>query len=131
MRTRLSILSPDATGLAQEMKLSTRLLILFSVSNRGPLAQLVERLTFNQDVTGSSPVRPTKKSVNSTPVLKSPLDLLLNTNCKLSISTYALLASPSLYIMTDNAKETASVTNPARLLEAPLTLPEYGVEVLL
>ena len=30
-----------------------------SAKDCGPLAQLVERLTFNQDVTGSSPVRPT------------------------------------------------------------------------
>ncbi len=34
---------------------------------RGPLAQLVEHLTFNQGVTGSRPVRPTKVSKLSLP----------------------------------------------------------------
>ena len=62
--------------------------------------------------------------------LKSPLDTLLNTRCKLSTYAYVFLASDSLYLMYDNAKEVTSVTNPVPFLEAPVTLPEYVVEVV-
>jgi hypothetical protein len=42
----------------------------------GPLAQLVEHLTFNPGVTGPSPVRPTKKNKNARVVeLVDTLDL--------------------------------------------------------
>ena len=62
--------------------------------------------------------------------LKSPRDTLLNTRRKLSTYAYVFLASESLYLMYDKAKETASVTNPVPFLEAPVTLPEYVVEVV-
>ena len=135
------------------MKLSAGLLILFSVSNgpsRGPLAQLVEQWTFNPSVAGSSPARPTKKSVNNTPELKypgwyhppeiGPAGTFPQTFCdqnwyETPTTEYvemlrAACPRDSLDDMTDNAKEAASVTSPTRLLYAPLTLPEYGVEVL-
>ena len=62
--------------------------------------------------------------------LKSPRDTRLNTRRKLSTYAYALRPLSSLYIIDDNAKETASVTNPVPFLEAPVTLPEYVVEVV-
>ena len=64
--------------------------------------------------------------------LKSPRPQHLDPLCNQRASRNHLPFYPatSLYIMNDNAKETASVTNPVPLIEAPLTLPEYMVEVV-
>ena len=45
--------------------------VLHLVGEKGPLAQLVERLTLNQDVAGSNPARPAIASASDDPGTRS------------------------------------------------------------
>ena len=98
-------------------KVSTRLLIRFPLlptewprEQYGPLAQLAEQRTFNPRVAGSSPARPIK---------------VLGRNRNLTYYYNTIYSSPPawLNIVSDNANVSPSSA-------APLTLPEYAVEVV-
>ena len=96
---------------------------LCAKEQHGPLAQLVERLTFNQDVTGSSPVRPTIQVILGR---KHQLYPLLNYQLR-QLWPAGVLLPPTRGWVYDSSSGNANVS-PS--LAAPLTLPEYAVEVV-
>ena len=123
-------------GIKEKVKLATRLLIKLPVEESGPLAQLAEQVTLNHQVTGSTPVRLTilfNLSVFNLPTTSTFVIPLLKNQSDHAWPAGFFICAPESNVtissITDNANETSRSL--AILTKAPLTLPEYMVEVML